>query len=251
VQWGREHGLTAVNFPAPRADLTPFNDPIYERFWSVCEDLDLVLCTHSGGGELASGFHGPMGFYLNAAECHWLSRRGLHQLMFTGVFERHPTLKLVFAEQRAAWVPQTLTDYDSVYLTPFRNDIRETLPKRPSEYWYSNCYIAGSMLSPFEVEMRHQIGLRNLMWGVDYPHAEGCWRRTPEALRFTFAGTPEDDVRAILGENAIALFGLDAAALRATADRIGPTPAQVDKPLPREELPAHRGLAFREIGIYA
>jgi hypothetical protein len=58
-------------------------------------------------------------------------------------------------------------------------------------------------------------------------------------LRIAFEGVPEDETRKILGENAIAAYGLDRAALAAVAERIGPRPSDVfDGPAVDEALVA-------------
>ena len=55
----------------------------------------------------------------------------------------------------------------------------------------------------------------------------------------------------ILGENALAVYDIDEAAVRKIAERIGPTPEQLStKPAP-DALPEHLGCAFREIGTYS
>lgn len=251
IEWGRAAGLGAVNLPAPQRDFAAHNDPSYEPFWSACEALELPLMTHVGAGDTPLGANGPMGRAMVQSEQHFLGRRALWQLVFSGVFERHPGLKLVFVEQRQEWVPGTLRHLDSVYehVLSSTPDVRRELPRRPSEYWATNCFIAGSFMAPFEAARRHEVGIHNLMWGTDYPHAEGTWPNTMLALRNTFAGIPEEDTRLILGENAVRVFGLDHAALRAVADRIGPTPEQLGKPLADEEFPLHRGFAFRRFGV--
>lgn len=251
VEWGRAAGLRAVNLPAPQRDFPAFTEPIYEPFWSACEALDLPLLTHVGGGEQPLGVNGPMGRALLQSEQHFMGRRGLWQMIFGGVFERHPGLKLVFTEQRQEWVAETLRHLDSVYdhVTSSSKEARETVPRRPSEYWASNCYIGGSFMAPFEAAARHEVGVRNLMWGTDYPHMEGTWPNTRLALRNTFAGVPEDDTRLILGENAVRVYGFDRAALHAIADRIGPKPEDLTTPLAPEEFPPFRGFAFREHGV--
>ena len=75
--------------------------------------------------------------------------------------------------------------------------------------------------------MRHEIGVDRLMFGTDYPHPEGTWPNTQQWIRHAFAGVPEAEARAILGENTIRCYGLDRARLEAVARRIGPDPASL------------------------
>jgi predicted TIM-barrel fold metal-dependent hydrolase len=255
IEWGRDAGLRSINFPAPRSGYPSYNDPVYEPFWSACESLELPLLTHTGGGDVPLGLGGPGGFALLRTEIMWLSRRSLWQLIFGGVFERHPRLKLVFTEQRVLWVPETLKTLDNIFASDTQflagADVTDIdLPRRPSEYWASNCYVAGSFLAPFEVALRNEVGVHNLMWGADYPHVEGTWPRTNLSMRNTFADVPEDEARLILGENALGVYDLDAESLRPIALRIGPMPDQLAKPLAAGEFPEFRGEAFRTFGDY-
>ncbi len=250
VEWAHDRGLSTLNFPAPRRDFPPYVDPAYEPLWSLVEERDIPLLTHSAGGESPLGVTGPGGSaLLFLAESHWFSRRSLWELIFGFVFERHPSLRLVFTETRVLWALDYLAELDSIHEVP---DFRGTrLPHYPSEYWKQNCYIAGSFMAPFEAAARHEVGLRNLMWGSDYPHAEGTWPRTELALRHTFAAVPEDELRLILGENAVEVYSLDYDTLRDIADRIGPLPEDLAKPLTDPELPQDRGLAFRTKGSFS
>src|SRR5262249_11555477 len=93
LQLGRVAGLTAVNFPAPRRDTPPKNPPDYEPFWSAVEDLDMPLLTPVGGGDPPLGGDFEGGPEMMKTETSWLSRRVLWQLVFGGVFRRHPNLK--------------------------------------------------------------------------------------------------------------------------------------------------------------
>jgi hypothetical protein len=74
------------------------------------------------------------------------------------------------------------------------------------------------------------------MWGQDYPHTEGTYPYTREALRHTFASVPTDEVAAMLGENAARVYGFDLDALAPIAARVGPTVEEVATPL--DEIPA-------------
>jgi predicted TIM-barrel fold metal-dependent hydrolase len=275
IEWGAAHGLGIVNLPAPRADIPAYTDPIYDKLWAACDDVGAVLVTHSGGGEEPLGISARRGKFLHITENHWLGNRGLPHLIFGGVFHRHPTLKFVLTEQRVEFVPELLRHLDSVYRAGMCNEVTgggvmpatpfliggpdvdsdpnssEALPKLPSEYWQSNCYLSGSFLAPYEVALRFAVGLQNLMWGSDYPHVEGTWPYTPQAIRHTFAGVPQAETRLILGETAMWVYGLDRNALLDVANRIGPMPKEVATPLSEDELPLDRGGAFRRFGTFA
>jgi predicted TIM-barrel fold metal-dependent hydrolase len=251
-EWAFDAGLRAVNLPAPRADYPPYTDPSYEPVWAACAARRLPLLTHTGGGEKPLGFPAKVGLAaLYRTEVHWLSRRGLWQLIFGGVFERYPDLKFVLTEQGVTWVPEQLRDLDSVYLCDSDQEIRQSLPRRPSEYWSTNCFLSGSFLARYEVEARYSVGVGNLMWGSDYPHVEGTWPRTLLAMRNTLAGLPVDEIRQILGETAVDVYNLDHEVVMRTASRIGPMLRDVTTPLDPEEMPKRRGEAFREVGQYA
>jgi hypothetical protein len=105
----------------------------------------------------------------------------------------------------------------------------------PSEYFRRNCYLGASLLMPAEVEDRYRIGVDKIMWGVDYPHAEGCFPYSREAMRLTFSDVPENEIRTMLGATAAEVYGFDLEFLQGFADRVGPTVDEVAQPL--EKLP--------------
>src|SRR3546814_1686171 len=69
----------------------------------------------------------------------------------------------------------------------------------------------------------------NTMWGDDYPHPEGTWPHTREAMAATFCGIEQKYVRQYLGDVAIDVYNLDRAKLQEVADRIGPTVGQLSE----------------------
>lgn len=104
---------------------------------------------------------------------------------------------------------------------------RRTLPLRPSEYFQRQCWIGASLVTPAELELRHAIGVRALMWGADYPHVEGTWPHTKDKLRETFKGIPEAETRAMLGENAARAYGVDVKRLAPIVERVGPKVTEI------------------------
>ena len=79
-----------------------YNDPMWEPFWAACEDLGMPLVSHGGAGdpqmELAGGDAG-----VDPRSRRRSARRPIHRLIFAGVFERYPDLKLVLTELPGDW----------------------------------------------------------------------------------------------------------------------------------------------------
>src|SRR5207249_1967009 len=81
--------------------------------------------------------------------------------------------------------------------------------RMPSEYWRTNCAVAASFLHREDCARRSRIGVDHIMWGSDYPHLEGTAPFSHEAIRMTFAGVPEPELRAMLGGNAAEIYGFE------------------------------------------
>jgi predicted TIM-barrel fold metal-dependent hydrolase len=214
-----------------------YNNPAWEPFWAAGEDLGFTLATHSSGGPHFDYMSGPGGIELTIYEGGgWLSRRAAWWLTYGLVFENHPKLNLVIAEQYEGWYLPTMRELDSVHLT-FGIQMG-TLPKMPSEYLRSNVYIGGSFMSTFQAEEAVAEGyVENLLWGRDYPHVEGTWQATDDpdaepitklALRHVLSRVPTGDALRIAGQNAVRVYGLDGDYLAGVAARIGaPTAAEL------------------------
>jgi hypothetical protein len=160
--------------------------------------------------------------WVSKFELMWWARRPLWQMIFGGVFERFPRLRVAFTEQGADWIPSMLERLDAQYGSPFERGITELLTKTPTGYWRSSCYVGASFMSRAECEIRHEIGVDRIMWGADYPHIEGTWPHSLAALREACAGCSADEIRMMVGTTAADVYGFDLDALQAVADRVGP-----------------------------
>ena len=61
----------------------------------------------------------------------------------------------------------------------------------PTEYFQRNCWVGASFIRPVEAALRHDIGVDRIMWGSDFPHDEGSYPYTTEALRYSLADAPK------------------------------------------------------------
>ena len=264
AKWAREAGLRGVNFPAPKPFIAPYNSPEWEPFWSVCEELGLTFGNHGGAGN-PSGGTAPGSNEVMVSELSALSHVSpINQLVFGGVFERHPKLRLVLTELPGTWWPYTLNELDSIYLLNTRvygPELAQRVPRLPSDYCREHVFVGGSFLARFEAEDAVAEGYEsNVIWGSDYPHAEGTFQYpdswddeplTRVAMRHTFAGIEAGATRLMVGENAVRAYGLDGAALADVAARIG-APSGEDLAVPVDDIPTDGGLlAFRQVGAWA
>jgi predicted TIM-barrel fold metal-dependent hydrolase len=243
VKFVKETGLIGgILLPgvAPNHEIPPLWSDVYEPLWSLCEELDVVINHHSGGGLPVFDVADPAARAVMLIEIPIYAHRALWALIFAGVFERHPNLKFVLTEQGTGWVPGTLQNLDwfakRMSITTaaeyhFGGAAVEKLSLTPSGYFARNCWIGASFLRPVESELRRDIGIDRIMWGSDYPHLEGSYPHSREALRAAFATAPEHELRSMLGGTAAHVYGFDLPALDAIAARVGPTVAELAQPL--------------------
>jgi predicted TIM-barrel fold metal-dependent hydrolase len=247
VEWASAAGLAGgISLPpiSSSGDYLMYNDFVYEPFWAACQANEMPLNIH-GGGDTPFYGGGAESIALILAESDFWSRRALPFLIFGGVFDRYPNLRVAITETRAGWVPSYFAMLDTIFHSATTN-MSEVLSKSPSEYFASNCYVGASFMSKQESDLRHETGVSRLMWGADYPHIEGAWPWSRQSMRKTFAGVPTDELRLMVGENAARCYRLDIDALGKVADRIGPTPEELAVPL--DEIPSPYNWAFREEG---
>jgi predicted TIM-barrel fold metal-dependent hydrolase len=217
-----------IMIPTRWGSQLPYNDPHYDPIWEACAALDLPVTTHSGVGPDDYGMS-PGLTAIYATEAYWWAARPLWVLILGGVFERHPRLRYVLAENGAWWVPDIIKRMDSKWEGDHATRkfgpavFRAGLTMKPSDYLDRNCWFAASVMGPVEVERRHDIGVGNLMWGDDFPHPEGSWPHTREWITDRFGDIPEEDSRRILGGNAAEVYRFDLEKLAPLVARIGPT----------------------------
>jgi predicted TIM-barrel fold metal-dependent hydrolase len=160
-------------------------------------------------------------------------------LMFGGVFDRHPNLKLVIGENNAGWVPAVLAEMEAHLDVFWHTPAAHKLKARPTEYFLRHVYVAASLLTRQEVDARHEIGLDNLCWGSDYPHPEGASPLVRSVIQHQVGGLPTGEIEKLLGLNALKVWDFDTGAVLEAARRIGPTDDELRKALSPDQIPAN------------
>ena len=250
VRWARNAGLAGVLIPSDHISrLVDLYEPRLDPFWAICAELAVPVHRHGiVVGYPESPERGPAAPAVGVYESSIFARRGLSHLVFGGVFQKHPDLKVVFTETRYQWVPDELAKITAVIrkgltkgdvLYPYCHRAAEALEFSPEEYFRRQCYVGASGMTYGEVAMRHEIGMDRIMWGADYPHHEGTWPHTLLALRVLFSRLSEQEVRMITSENAAEVYGFDLDTLRPIAEAIGWSVGEVAMPVSLSEIPRH------------
>lgn len=180
-----------------------WSEPAYDELWSAIEDSGLPLCFHVGESSMVSG-RGAWGIRVLSTIAPFVPT--LAQLIFGGIFDRNPKLRVVFSEGGISWVPPALQDAEMIYDS--YPGLHKPLPKlRPSEYWAKHC-AASFMNDRLGLELIDYIGVDNAMWSSDYPHAEGSFGYSASSIQTVLDMVSPEDARKILGGNAIRIFNL-------------------------------------------
>jgi len=136
---------------------------------------------------------------------YWV-RYAMADMIFAGVFERHPQLCVGSVEHEASWAAHWLKQMDYTYKErPVYRGYQSKEGFLPSDYWRRNLF-AVFQEDEATVDLRHRIGVENLLWGNDFPHSESTWPRSREFLATMLAGVPEEEVRKLTCDNAARIF---------------------------------------------
>jgi len=180
-----------------------YPSPEFEPLWNAVEGAGLPLCFHIGESGNAAGRNGWTTLVLERLGPF---RRTFAQLVFGGIFDRNPGIRVVFVEAGINWVPGTLQDAEMIYDS--FTDLLDPKPQlRPSEYWNKHCY-AVFMADPVGLKMLDYIGADRIMWAADYPHNEGSFGYGWKAIDAVLDAVSEKDARLILGDTAREVFNL-------------------------------------------
>lgn len=192
-----------------------------EAFWARCQETGMVLNMIGGGPNIApllSGSAIPSTGEAPPVEALWAGRAvakaaNVAWLLFNGIFEKFPGLKVALIETGAGWLPFYQETVDDIYRRA-RFWAHPYLKLTPSEYLQRQVYatIEGDH---FAVRARHDIGIKNLLWASCYPTAASAvvWPSSRTVIAAQLGGIPEEERRRILAGNAAALYGVDLGAL--------------------------------------
>jgi predicted TIM-barrel fold metal-dependent hydrolase len=146
-------------------------------------------------------------FLLSLANLHHQIERSISVLVFGGVLEKFPNLKIVSAENDVGWMAYFMYRLDTV-----QNRLGAMgglkLGLRASEYIKRQVY-ATFISDPVFADSLHRYGPDNIMWSSDYPHTAATFPRSQEIVAKRFGTLPADQLGKIVRDTAMRVYGIN------------------------------------------
>jgi predicted TIM-barrel fold metal-dependent hydrolase len=129
------------------------------------------------------------------------------EMIFSGMLDRFPDLKIAFAETDFGWLPYVKEQVDNNYLRLAVANGYD-LDLLPSEYIERHFWF-GFITDTFGIGVRDRVGHEHVMWSSDYPHISADWPNSWRTIEAAFSGVPRAERDAMLAGNAVSLYGFD------------------------------------------
>jgi predicted TIM-barrel fold metal-dependent hydrolase len=193
-----------------------YDQPEYEPFWAAAEALGIPLSLHTATkrqGKIRGAGEKTLRDASSRATKAFYPALSLCDMIFSGVFERHPRLTLAIVEFELSWAPHLLTTMEYTYRERHEEAIyRFKDGMRPSDFFHRNVVLSFQE-DAIGIRLRDVIGVDNMMWGSDYPHSESTFPQSRKILAEILSGVPEDEQAKIVGGNTARVYGFDTARL--------------------------------------
>jgi predicted TIM-barrel fold metal-dependent hydrolase len=193
---------------ANRPDIPPFWDPCWNPLWDIAEETRLPVHLHTIGGSIPDFRKlehkvGRAAFATAISSFQMYMSIPLMAIIFAGVLEHRPGLRMVIGESGIGWIPYVLDHMDLEWEDQFKD---LDLKMRPSDYWRRQCY-ATYQSDRIGIKLLDEIGEDNIMWGSDFPHPDGIWPDSQEYIQRELGHLPAETRHKIVCANAAKLYG--------------------------------------------
>ncbi len=206
-------GFRGVSLPCkpvwgpPNHEDLNYNLPEFDPLWACIQDVDLPMTFHVSTGRDPRTSRGNGGALINYA-VHSLAptMEPIANLCASGVLDRYPRLIFGSIEAGIGWVAWTLQVLDEAY-KKHHMFVRPKLKMLPSEYFRQNGF-ASFQEDKVGLDLAREYNLvDNFLWANDYPHHEGTWPHSPQAIERTMGMLNDEERTKILGLNSARIFG--------------------------------------------
>jgi predicted TIM-barrel fold metal-dependent hydrolase len=210
LEWALSKDVRIINLRASSV-IAPdgrrsLGHPLHDAFWQKVNDAGITICIHSGD----AGYGFMLDYWGQDSEFEAFRYSPLRSLLTTspisdavasfigeGIFARFPNLRLATIESGSEWVGPLFKKLKKAY-----GQHNYAFAENPLETFRKHVWV-----SPYYeddlIELRAQIGAEHILFGSDWPHAEGL--EHPIEFIHDLEGFSPDEIRLIMRENALGL----------------------------------------------
>jgi len=183
----------------------------WDPFLQACEETDTVINMHIGSSSKMPSTSPDSPFIVSSILTFQNAMGSMVDWIISGTFARFPALRIAYSEGQAGWVPYVLERADKLWEERVADEtFGSVLPDPPSSYVAGHIWFC---LFDDEVGLlnRDIIGMNQLTFEVDYPHADSTFPHTEETANKIVqkSGLNEAETYKLLRGNAIELYHLD------------------------------------------
>ena len=178
----------------------------YDPFWAEAQELNVPVSLHcfTGPSQKWTG-----NFLIPYTMSTQRIQESLTTLIFSGVFERFPSLRVISVENDIGWVPYLMQRMDYGYERKGkRRGVQFKSSDLPSDIFRRNV-MATFMSDAVGVQMLGLMGTDMLMWATDYPHDDSTWPESQKVIEKQFGPLGAEDRNKLILQNAVELYGID------------------------------------------
>jgi predicted TIM-barrel fold metal-dependent hydrolase len=209
-------GFKGAVLPSGLPEEISYADPDYDRLWAEAQDLNFPMHFHINILQGRDRMAARLKVITKLQQGRNAVRRAVLEplnlvtdLVFGGVLDRFPQLRVVLAEYDLSWLHPFVSKMDGT-LERARSESPDspTIAALPSELIRRQIYIT------FQDDRIGVLGADvfnmadNYMWASDYPHGGSTWPRSREIVKSQFNGVASDIERKLTWENAATFYGV-------------------------------------------
>lgn len=186
-------------------------------FWEACNESDMAINFHIGASETSFNMFGRAAWESNgmrrrlalgSAALFVENSRVMSNMIYSGIFDRCPDLKIVSVESGIGWMPFVLESIDYEWSeTGAQQEV--ALRKKPSEYFrdhFWGCFWFEKVAPKHLIDV---VGEDNVLFETDFPHPTCLYPDVQEYIAEISADWTEARKRKIFQDNAAKLYRID------------------------------------------
>jgi predicted TIM-barrel fold metal-dependent hydrolase len=186
------------------------HDPAYEPLWNAAEELDFAIGIHEGisSGMPTVGIDRFEGMGAQHIISHTMEMMlACMSMIWGGVCERHPKLRIGFMESGGGWAAPWLDRMDRHFDDQGFND--SGLKMRPSDIFRRNCWISFEPVEGTLTALAEYIGPHKILWATDYPHRDGFFPGAPAMVAGLIKDLSPASRHQVMAGGAMGFYGLN------------------------------------------